>query len=832
LIDCFPEHASYVVGVPDALRFPILQHQANSTTYGGLQSHIFNYDSSTDPPPAGAMRGRWFTAPAGVTGVRLHLVDLVQNATVGATGAVHLKVMDAEQVTTIADKSCTVGASQVDCVSPTVTVTPGQEYFAAIVVNTGGTQSVFNASRFSVEPVVSSSSFWTAGFARLDPDTWLHGIVTLPGTWPNGRYPAATAFSQLRAKTTAGNVWVETWANGGVAGGTANSFFLSVDIGGTGTTTVTPEDNGGVGASGRKTNFNNFAAAGAVSPVTLTVTNSSQSGSPWVNIPEPRGVFVSALYVPAGAYIEAIHPSRPWIAALGDSKLCYYPTTSSLTGGAALLRTRGWNVDWLCSSGRKIADDVTASTVTGAWGIVQQLLVHNPRIVLIESQRNDLASGTTSSTIQGLHKALYDSGAKAAASTKWQFLQITKENDENSGWDAHRANENLNVCASNSSVDSQPRALSCSILGSDGLWTAAEANVIGSFTSRTADGVHPTDVGIERQDELTSGERFPIPTALLARATLWWEADYGVSGGTMGSVTSAGTSPPSVTFSGTNALPFAYRILLEQSTASHFRWSINGGHTWVSNFLPYTAGSTTLLSTSGGTSTGITVHWPSGSYTSDNSWYADGMQGTWADLSGHSNNAGVHNAGLYPQWNFSSSSFNAQPSVTMAAGASVATGSFAHISGLSVAPPYAIGIVAKQSCTSACPYWGRASGGFQLYAASSTTVAWNDGSSQAGTGDFSIDPTQPHCLIVDYHGTAGATTIYVDGRSNPFNEITSAGNFTLTNLDIGADQVNSFISSPEVTSFFVIPGGVSGDEAQNICARSAFKWGTPSRTST
>jgi hypothetical protein len=88
----------------------------------------------------------------------------------------------------------------------------------------------------------------------------------------------------------------------------------------------------------------------------------------------------------------------------------------------------------------------------------------------------------------------------------------------------------------------------------------------------------------------------------------------------LSAVTAAGTSPPTVTFTGTPTVPINFRMectTLGARGTAVVRTSIDGGVTWVSGI---TTAATFALTGSDGSSTGVTINYANATAATDNVW--------------------------------------------------------------------------------------------------------------------------------------------------------------------------------------------------------------------
>jgi hypothetical protein len=328
---------------------------------------------------------------------------------------------------------------------------------------------------------------------------------------------------------------------------------------------------------------------------------------------------------------------------------------------------------------------------------------------------------------------------------------------------------------------------------------------------------------------ILSGEAYPVPSVLLGAASGvtvagWWEADVGITG-PAGTVTSAGTSPPTLTVNntGTRALRWAGEVYTVSGGTVTMRSSYDGGHTWPEWLTFSTGGGTISLPvTAGLTSLGYQLSFPSGSYNNSQTYRFDSSASSWAPIVG-STAMGLYSGSLYPTWSAATSTFNNQPTTT----ANCRTGSHCYKTGArSDSPPYWFAIVTSiDSATGGYAYLGRqgASGaGLAFFVESSTTVRVTDATVNLTSN--TVSPTTPTCYVMDYEGAASTSTLYVNGVANATASMT--GNATNQGYFLGYDQPYGYTGNPTIALFAYGTGQITADMARGICARSAFKYGT------
>lgn len=868
LTSCDPAGAAFVAGIPDEMRYTVVRWQGDGPacssvpagwTCGPKSLHVHNGDANAPP---GAYRGRPVMIPLGVTGVRVRLASVRQWYSVSSQPLQLALVNWDGSAVTGGTANCAPTATATDCATGSITVAPGAEYGVRVLVNSVSGQATFLAGKLTVEPTSSTVGFWASKFSRLDADGVLFGINSLPGSWSNPRRPDALSYSEMRFVTNATTFFVEAFANvhdstsSGGALDTRDAFYVDT---GSGTTSIVPEIQGGLNGASLALSERRVVYSAVTNPVVggapsaVILRSGLHEFAAWPTLaPEDRGVYLDAVYVPQSAQLVVSIPPRPVIAGITDSKGVAYPTGPN-TSLPALLRARGYDVTWQGLGGDAIGSHMTANTVAAAWPMVRglALMPRPPVTVLMQLQRNDWANGGYSyTTLAGYLSTIYDAGHSAAPAARWLFPQIAKEGTEststtvgNVAWDTMRANNKASVCASTSSIDSTTRANACSIPQTDGLWTSPECatttcvtpincasptydSYCGCGTSRcAADTVHLADAGLERYERLISGEGYPVPTVLLG-ASAWYEADVGVSGGAMGTATTTGTCG-SVSFSGTSTRSFALAAEVASTAGGlgYLRLSYDGGRSWPPSeqfptFSTGSGGTVALPIGSGLSSTGISVVFGASGWANTCTFSAAPLGGAWAPIVG-SATLGLYSAGSAVTWQPSTAAFNnaATNYLPCKAGAHCFKSPTT-----SIAPPFWIGITAAiDSATTQYVYFGRQSGktGLALFINTSTTVRLTDGTSNLDT--TVATPTSPHCVVIGYTGTTA--TSYLDGVQAATGAM--GGGVTEQDYFLGYDAVYGITGNPTVAAFEMGTGALTADQARGICARSAFKYGTP-----
>ena len=189
---------------------------------------------------------------------------------------------------------------------------------------------------------------------------------------------------------------------------------------------------------------------------------------------------------------------------------------------------------------------------------------------------------------------------------------------------------------------------------------------------------------------------------------LWLRADLGITY-VQGPVVATGTTPPTVTLTGTPASPTNSIVLTctaagTQTTAT-FSWTLNG----VAQ-TPFTAAATVVLP-----GTGITANFPVGLYTntpSADTYTSVVTVSAWADRSGLGNNFAQATASKQPQLTLADPVFGGQSDLYTNSGL---TQLMVSSAALALAQPYSVLIVGSVvgstnncaiGCAATTPYFG------------------------------------------------------------------------------------------------------------------------------
>lgn len=751
---------------------------------------VVNYDGYC---PTGGYLERPVTIPTGVTAITIELDEVMLPSGIGSSAAFALQLYDATGITQVHSTSFTPSGTSTDCATASIAVTAGTEYRVRVACNVSG-QAQFSCGRLRVRPVTSSDSFWTTPFNRIDAD---HSVIQDSNEtgWANPRFPLQSEFAHIDLLTDARTLKCEYYQNVedfiGARG--SPSVFVDGEPIDPPLTTVTgamayPEVTIPTG-SRRTREVTVYAGVQAATGLTAPVT-------------ENRGTFICGIYLPASAHVEVL-PERLSSAAetvvlYGDSKAAgMYSASPGRDSLTFLLRRQGLRVISQTAGGASLYGDVGATlTVAACTALAKKLCRKNPHTIILEMGRNDFANQryTPANLVTQLGNLL-DAINAVDQRVQVKLLTFTHEVTETdvagTSWDAERAA--IAALATG-------RAW-VSVIDAARYWSVAEAN------NYTTDTVHPNDAGQERVARGIIGEEYPWSPLQVSGLRAWIEAGNDMTGGPMSAVTSSGTSPPVVTLSGTAVRACHLRIEVKTAGAlgvSRFRWSINGGRSWVASDIPTAA--SVLLSP-----LGVTANFASGVYPNNAVYTADVHVGQVNDKSGNGN----HLVGVSTQFPpFSIAGINNKPALAFS------PVDFMRITGLNIPAPYSLYVVGR--CTSQASlraFLGKtASGsGMLFYTNTASTVAVSDG---AVTRQVTVDATVTRCYIIIVNGAS--SQIRVDGTATTV----SLTDVALTGLGVGADAVSGAGLDGPIAEVMIFNAALTTDECMALEARSRAKWGT------
>ena len=586
--------------------------------------------------PAGAYLQRPFTPPAGVTQVTFSALVALPPGSAG--NPIQLQLLDATGQNVLTSLNVVPGAlaRKTTAVLPVVA---GVEYIARITfVSAGQADALLGDLRVSPVQATATVKFWQKDFVRIpaNPQTIRDSNED---SWAAVRYANQSAFSHVDFNCSAPEIFVETYDNAGLYIVNADAFAVVV--------------NDKVWATAfpiiDQVSYTRFTLPDGVNRVSvLSGPQALPSNFDVTN----RGTFICAIYAAKNTVFEApIVNDAPQdkVVLYGDSKLAgFYSDLAGRDGIVPLLRAMGNTVINQAVGGGSLSADTstTALTVAACLPFAAKLVRNKPTRIVLGIGRNDffgndytLANWTTQLG------NLCDAIGTLAPDTQINLLRFTHETAEPAngfGDTLDQWRDAMNtVAAARSNV---------SVLYGDGLWSVATA---GTYT---ADGVHPNSRGYAMLASLIDtwvpapgnpifgvvtsqlGEPYPWNPRELGGAALraWWSFDQSLVASVMTAVSSSGTAPPVVTLTGVPTFPFTIVLAVTVAGAlgaSRFKWSIDGGQSWVQTGV--LTGANVPLGT-----TGLTAHFAVGAYSNDNVYAAATKTVTARDLSTHGNDLG------------------------------------------------------------------------------------------------------------------------------------------------------------------------------------------------
>ncbi len=786
-------HVAWVVSAPEFA--PATRPFAGDSTDGRRSRVLVGTDGYC--PPGGYLE-RPVTIPAGVSTVRIEL-DAVELPAGAVAAPFTLQLLDAQGVNVLGSLTVTPTGTATNVATTDIAVTAGVEYRVRVVCRVGATAAKFLAGRLRLRPTTSSDLFWRSSFVRLEA----HGAIqdSAEIIWRNPRFPAQSASSFLELVTDAAEVRVETSpTNLRYIGASHAHIVPTVDD--YPIAPLVPTADGDVEYLAAS-----IPAAGGERTVRIPagMTTASSYASPVI---EQQGSFIAALYVPASASARLKTAPVEVLIEVGDSKeVGSYSDEPSRDALGGLLRAAGWRVINAATGGGSLYADVGSTVSQAACApLAMRLVRRGATRVHVEIGRNDWTGSTYSSAnlvsqigylLDALHAAL---PAAMIVIETW-----TSEGAENAiggtAWDTVR--ELIRALASS-------RSTWCVVLDAARYWTPAEQ---ATFTSDT---VHPNSLGYERKARGLLGFQHPW-SPLQLTPTIWCETTLRdtLTGGAWGSVTAAGTSPPTVSFAGSPSV--CSRLLLRVTLGGArgtalFDASLDGGRSWPWRGIA-TAASADLKA---GDTTLATIAFASGTYYNDNVYYADAACAQLGDASGNGNHLATTSS-YRPA--YVPSSANLRPGLSFVGASSQRL----SISGLSIAAPYTVAVIGSMTSQATVqPFIGRASAGTAplLYANTSTTVAINAGAAQISA---TIDATALHTYVAVVNGSVvNGSSLRVDGAVTTG----TLGANTLSSLHLGYDT-NPWALTGKILGFVLVPRVMSTSECLCLEARWRALFGAP-----
>lgn len=715
----------------------------------------------------GAYLARPFTPPAGVTKVVLEVDD------VSSTTAVQfaLEVWDVAGLTRLEVTLVTPTTTATQYATGEVDVVPGSEYVARLVTNTTGSQAKFTAGRIRVRPTESSVPFWVNGFIRVPVDNNTLYDNNETGRGPNPRFIAQSSLAYVDLASDA-NPIIETYNSIGNAVVPPNDA-LSLEVDGNPVGSVSPAVDVvdyvqvAIPAGGGGIRRLRVLAGPGLTP---------DGALQWTPV---RGTFLCGIYMPASSSTTmiAVQQAQDINVAYGDSKLAgFYATVDSLRALIPMLRRLGDR--WISETygGRYFTGDfpLGGTTVVDCVPFARKCCTHAPTRIVVGIGRNDFV-GATMTLAQWTTRLgnFVDAIHEVSPQTRVDLLTFTSETTEaananGDSWESWRLA--MSTVAAAVGADGAERSKFCKVLDGAGLWTSAQA------VDYTTDGVHPNDRGQAKLIALLS--RQPVATLPLELPGLKLLAvgDAGMTPGTgLGPVVKSDGAAPTLTFTGAPAVLMDLRVAIRTGGtlgAAKFAFSVDGGLTWVANpagGVQFTTGANVVLSVEG-VSTGVTAHFPAGSYSNLYVYATHTLLGAWNDQSGAGNHLVTTGSPNYyallgingrrALWNDSSARYMKR-------------------AGIALAQPFAVIVAARGDGSADRMVFGSQGGaGPYLYAGTTSSITL-----AAGVGlTVNVNHALPHVYTCVFNGAS--SNLRIDGVDN----VGAGGAVALTDLTVGGND--------------------------------------------
>lgn len=561
------------------------------------------------------------TIPAGVSTVRLVLEEVALPAGISDTAPFTLELRDATGSTVVVTTTYDPTATSTDVATDAAAVSAGTEYLVRLACNETG-QSRFVCRRIRLEPVTVTDTRWLR-FLRIDvAEESIQDSVE--SGYRNPRYINQNQFAHIDILTDANEIVVEAYdtvndylTNRGRFGVFVDGYPLAsivTDYGRTNHEIVA------IPSAGRRIKH---VSAWAGPQVTTGLTTPAVDN---------RGTFICAVYVPQSSYTDLLPESAPaagrTVAMLVDSKGSgFYSSNPGIDSLVPMLRRAGIRVVSIGGGGNALGYEIGSTfTLDACLPLARRLLRKRPDEVILQIGRNDFANNIMSEAnlmtqLGNLADAIHQIDPRVLVTFMTWTREVTETSKGGVAWDTAR--DHIKGLVTSRSGWSR-------VLDAGEYWTSTD---VSSYVS--SDTVHINDEGQAKKARGIIAVDHPFSMLQLSNLFALHDVDYGIPGGSPGTVVPAGTNPPTVTLSGTSSVTGVLVIEVKVAGArgiSKFRWGIDGLG-WANGDLITTAASVLLP-------IGITVNFSTGTSYPNNAVYTAPLQiSSLPDISGNGNHA-------------------------------------------------------------------------------------------------------------------------------------------------------------------------------------------------
>lgn len=710
--------------------------------------------------PVNGYLERAFVIPPNVSSIEFTTdIQLPSNA---VANTVQLQIYDTTGHSQLYSTNITPTETLTEYSTGAISVTSGLEYRARITFASNGQADVL-ISNVRIEPVNVTTGLFSSNFYRISAEN-LHD--NNESGWAAARYPTQSAYSHITFKTSSDSISIEAYNNLGNYIASPNDS-ITVLVNGKIYTSINPTVD--------SMTVTNVALPSGIK--TVSVLSGSQVSQDTYTA-TLRGVHISAVYASNAAYIY--ENKNPPIIIYGDSKMAgYYSDLPGRDGLVPILRRMGHRVICEAYGGRAFVSDVsTTISIASCNSFARKLTRHSPKMIVIGIGRNDFTGAALTQTNWTNQLGnLCDAIASVSPNTRILLVTFTSESTESNngngdtwaGW--RNAMETVAFT----------RTAFVRVCRAHTLWTVAQA------VNYTSDTVHPNSRGYALLASAILGDGPLIIGASVERGELWPWSPVGLSNlyahyelsreltvTEISPVTSNGTTPPTVTLSGTPNYPFQLDIAIRTAGTlglAKFAWSIDGGESWIER--DKTTSASVVLG-----NTGITATFSAGTYLNDNTYTAGTIVSQINDVSGNNRHLSQSN-----NTKRGMSKFGTLNGGKKHIGIKFDGVDDVYYRTMTLTAPFTIIIVANMNQGAIRSLiGGDISQAIYIYSNTSTTMAINDGGTQVAA---TVNMASAHVITAIF---SSAGDIRVDGTGTSSADL---NDHSPTTFYLGGDDANS-----------------------------------------